>query len=794
VKVPLEWLKEFIRADVEAEDLAQKLTMRGLEVEALEDYRPGFKGVMVGCIVRVESHPKAPNLSVCDVDTGKGVHRVVCGAPNVAQGKKVALAGVGAVLPGGFTVEHKTIREVASAGMLCSEQELGLSDDHSGILILPEEWHTGDLLEAHPSISDTILDINVPPNRGDLLSIFGIAREAGSVFNEKVRLPGFKAAESVAGQVAEYMALEVVDRDACPRYVLKMVRGIGIVPSPLWMRNRIMKCGMRPINAIVDVTNYVMLELGQPLHAFDYSLLRGGRIVVRVADGRMTFGTLDGTERRLLAGDLLICDGEGPVALAGIMGGENSEIRDGTTDVALESAFFNPFLIRKTARRLGIKSEASLRFEKGIDMNNTGLAAERAIGLMADLTGGTVVGGKREVSEPKIRKTIYVNFGRINDVLGISVAPSIVTKALRSVEIDVVNRDERGALVAVPHFRHDLDEPADIVEEIARIYGYEYIPAAMPAISLEAQKRDANDIFAQKGRDYFRAAGFFEAKNFAFFSGKDLDGFLIPEGDLRRTYVKIVNPISKEYEFMRTFLAPGLMRNIAYNVNRGEKNLRFVEFGKTFFESEDGLPYEQTTICCAITGKEREYFWRDSPGEYDFFDIKGVVEGLLELIRLDFTVERSREPFLKASSGGDLVIEGEKIGWLGEISGEVTDFYGIDQKVYCLEVRSDILLKRGNLRSTYQGASRFPQVTRDFSFSIDESIPVARLMKMIREVSPLVTSVGIFDVFRKDDIRSVSFRVVFQSYENTLKDEAVNQLQDIIIGRLTAIDGVTLRI
>ncbi|MCX5798892.1 MAG: phenylalanine--tRNA ligase subunit beta, partial [Proteobacteria bacterium] len=349
MKIPFEWLKEFVVIDMEPYELAKRLTMRGLEVESIEEQKPSFDGVFVGKITAIDRHPNAKNLSICKIDTGKDVLLIVCGAKNITVGKKVPLVLSGSQLADGFIVEKKVIRGIESMGMLCSERELGLSDDHSGIFILPESLEIGNQLNDADGMKDVIFDINVPPNRGDCLSLYGIAREVASILNQKAKLPIFKLEQQGTENIKNYISLEVLNSDACPRYVLRIIKGISIIPSPYWMRSRITKCGMRPINSIVDVTNYVMLELGQPLHAFDYDTLRGRKIEVKLADRETVFRTLDGEERTLNARDILICDGKGPVAIAGIMGGENSEITERTKNIALESAFFNPLFIRKTA-------------------------------------------------------------------------------------------------------------------------------------------------------------------------------------------------------------------------------------------------------------------------------------------------------------------------------------------------------------------------------------------------------------------------------------------------------------
>jgi phenylalanyl-tRNA synthetase beta chain len=791
VKIPYEWLSDFVVLDIDPYELASRLTMRGFEVEALEEYKPSLDGVCVGEVVKIDLHPNAKNLTVCKVRTEKEELPIVCGAKNVREGDKVPVALVGSTLAGGFSIEKKDIRGVESLGMLCSERELGLSDDHSGIFILPGDMTRGARLEEMSGLRDFVFDINVPPNRGDCLSVFGIAREVGSILNQRAKLPMFKANDGSEEEVKNLISLDIKDLDACPRYVLRMINGVSMVQAPFWMRQRIQKCGMRPINAIVDVTNYVMLELGQPLHAFDYHSLRDNRIEVRVAEGDDIFKTLDGEARKLVGGDILICDGSGPVAIAGIMGGENSEITENTKDIALESAFFNPLFIRQTARRLGIRSEASLRFEKGIDLDNVDFAAERAIYLMNESAGGTVVRGKQEIYERKNGKSIFVSFGKIIDILGTPVEHSVIISSLRSVDLHIVKEEETGFIVSVPNFRHDLEEYMDIIEEVARIYGYDKIPATTPGGTSQAHKQEKGGVFTRSIKEYFIACGFFELINFAFFSVKDIENFSIQPSDERFVGVPIMNPISKEYEIMRTFVAPNVLKGIAYNLNRGAKNLRFFEVGKAFLAGCEALPIEYPVACCAITGKERDCFWRDPCPEYDFFDLKGVFEGLAARFGMNFTFSRTNEPFLNKNRSADVLLDGMKIGWLGEIDDRVLHAYDIEQKVYCAELRFDIMMKKG-FTVQYKAIPRYPQVTRDFAFLVDDAVPVATMIEQIETISPLILSVGVFDMFKKET-KSIALRVVFQSYEETLTDETVNGLQEIIIHKVTNIPGVTLR-
>jgi phenylalanyl-tRNA synthetase beta chain len=809
MRVPFSWLKEFTPVSAAASDVADSLTMRGLEVEAVEQIIPRFSEVYVGRVLEVETIRLAEKLSLCRVDVGTDILPIVCGAPNVARGRTVAVAVPGGRLADNSVIEKKRLVGVDSYGMLCSEKELGLSDDHSGIFVLPDDLKTGEPLDRALGIADYVLDVNVPPNRGDCQSILGIAREVAGIYGLDVTLPSFTLNETDA--IDGLIRLSVADTEACPRYVLRMVRGISIVPAPFWMRNRITKAGMRPINAIVDVTNYVMLELGQPLHAFDYARIGGTRIEVRVADEKSVFRTLDGQDRALVKGDILICDGSGPVALAGVMGGENSEISAATKDVALESAFFNPLLIRQTARRLDLRSEASARFEKGIDIENVDYAARRAVELMQRTSGGVVLAGSLEVYEKQKPATIRLSLQRTRDLIGTPLSREEVVDGLASIGIKLegghpserqeargvspqpLSSDAETLCFSVPSFRHDLKEYVDLIEEVARIAGYDAVPASAPVSPLLPVSRGKRDTDIDAAKTYLAAAGFFEVINYGFFGVKDIENFRLQAPDERTSFVPILNPISKELGVMRTFLAARLLENIAYNGNRGTKNLRIFEVGKVFFRSDGAvLPRESMHLACAISGKEREYFWRDTVKEFDFFDLKGVLEGLFERFNLQLRVEKAESPFLESTEGADLFANDRKVGWIGALRESVRAAYNTDEKVWCSELDLDVLGRSGTRERAYRPIPRYPAVVRDFSFYVPDQVPVADLVEGIAEVSPLIVSVGVFDTFKKE-VRSISFRVVFQSYEDTLTDGNVNGLQQIIIDRLTMKEGIKLR-
>jgi len=791
MRVPFNWLKEFTPLPADPEGLGELLTMRGLEVEAIERIEPAFTDVYVGRIVDMARHPSADKLSVCSVDTGQEILPVVCGAPNVSKGVKVPIAVPGARLADNTPIAKRELRGIESFGMLCSEKELGLSEDHSGIFILPDDVTVGVALGSILEIQDHVLDVNVPPNRGDLQSILGMAREAAAIYGLDLTLPSFSLVETE--DLDGLIDLIVHDTQACPRYVLRLIEDISIVPAPFWMRSRITKCGMRPINSVVDVTNYVMLELGQPLHAFDYERIGGKRIEVKAAREKLIFRTLDGVDRTIEAEDVLICDGSGPVALAGVMGGENSEISSSTRHVALESAFFDPQSIRRTARRLDLRSEASSRFEKGIDMESVDYCSKRAMDLMFRTSGGRVFRGSKEVYERPQQRVVPLSFRRAEEIVGTALEEGAIRKALDSIAIHPSGNDAGHAVFAIPSFRHDLTEYCDLVEEIARIVGYENIPATVPISSLLPVPRQKKDADIDAAKTYLTACGFFEMINYAFFDTRDIEAFSIDGSDERRKSVPIINPISKDLGVMRTFLAPGILENLAYNLNRGFRNPKVFEIGKVFFdEAGADLPREVYHVVCAFTGKEREYFWREPYKNLDFFDLKGVVEGLFDSFNLPLEVRATTEPFLDRGTSADILIDAKKIGWIGEVRGEVLGRYDIRDKVLCAELDFDRISDAAREERTYRPIPRYPSMVRDFSFYVDDTVATSTIIETIKGVSPLVASVGVFDLFRKE-VRSVSFRVVFQSYEDTLTDESVNGLQQIIIDRLVKTDGIKLR-
>jgi phenylalanyl-tRNA synthetase beta chain len=790
MRVPFQWLKIFVPVSESADAVADRLTMRGLEVEGIERTLPAFSGVYTASVVAVEKHPSADKLSLCRVDTGSEILPIVCGATNVAAGQKVALAVPGAHVVD-IVIEKRSLRGIESHGMLCSERELGLSDEHGGIFVLPGDVEVGRPLAELLEIDDAVLEVNVPPNRGDCQSVLGVAREVASAFGLPINLPSIELDEQE--DIGGLIELSVLDSNACPRYVLRLIKDVTARPSPFWMRSRIAKAGMRPINSVVDVTNYIMLELGQPLHAFDYERIRSQKIEVRIAAEGSIFRTLDGVDRKLEQGDILICDGSGPVALAGVMGGENSEISPSTRHVALESAFFNPLFIRRTARRLDLRSEASARFEKGIDIEAVDYCAKRAMDLMRRTSGGTILRGSTEFYAEEPKKKVSLSFSRTSEIIGTPVPKNRIVEILTSLGMNPGQVDEDRGTFDIPRYRHDIAEDFDLIEEVARVVGYSNIPPTVPVGPLLPVTQGRLDVDIDTAKELLTGCGFYEVINFGFFSNEDIRKFKIAPEDDRAGCVTIMNPISKELNVMRTFLAAGVLENLAYNINRGTRNFGIFEVGKAFFESrQNDLADEQVHLCCALTGKEREYFWRDSPKVYDFFDLKGVIETLLGRFGLTLRVAKSTESFLDFTASADLFVGDVKIGWAGQMSDEILSSYDIKERVIAAEIDFGAVSNMGTSERSYVPIPRYPAVTRDFSFCVESSVTVDNIIQTIKRTSPLIVSVGVFDLFKKE-VTSISFRVVFQSYEETLTDETVNELQQTIITRLTQNEGIKLR-
>jgi phenylalanyl-tRNA synthetase beta chain len=802
MKVSLNWIKEYVDIEMSPDDLAHLLTMTGLEVEGLEPVGRDLDDVVVGRIEAVRPHPGAERLAVCTVDAGRETVDVVCGAPNAAPGVMAPLILPGGRLPGGTLIEEARIRGERSTGMLLAEDELGLTEDHSGIMILDEGLVPGHRFSAVLGFPDWVLDVAITPNRPDCANVLGMAREIAAATGKPLRMPDTRVHQA-GPPIQDLTSVTILDPDGCPRYVAGMIQGVTLGPSPFWMRYRLHQCDVRSISNLVDVTNYVMLELGQPLHAFDYDRLRENRIVVRRADEGSTFTTLDGQTRTMSGENLMICDGERPVALAGIMGGLNSEIFANTKNVLIESAFFDPVTIRRGSKRLGLSTEASYRFERGIDIQGAAPALKRALSLMGRLSRGTIAEGLVDnYPKPWIPPRIPFRTDHVNRILGASLSQTEMRGFLESLEMDVRPVNENELTIQPPSFRVDISREVDLIEEVARRYGFDQIPQTYPNIR-PSEEGDAAEI-ALNGQvgSIMAGLGFSEVITFSFISADFADILGADQVSPLRSIVPLLNPLTGDQSVLRTSLIPGLMAAVKTNMLHGLRDLRLFEWGKVFFENgQDQLPRERICAAGIMTGLAQEKTWYQEERRCDYYDIKGSVEALLKgigLLRIDFRREGGAPGYEEGILSG-IFCEERHIGRVGRVASALLAAYDLkDEDAYLFELDIEPILMLRPAARRFQPFPRYPAVFRDLSLVVDRGIEGARLLDIIRrEGDDLLESVRIFDLYEGEKLdpseKAIAFRLAYRSAQETLEGEAVNRLHEAIIKKITEETGGRLR-
>ncbi len=798
MKVPIGWLKDYLDIDVSPKELAEALTMTGSKVEGIETRGEGIQGVVVGKVLEVSPHPNADKLVVTKVDVGDEVVQVVTGATNMKAGDFVPVALHGSTLPGGVKITKCKLRGVESNGMMCSLEELALSKEdypdaeEDGIFIIDpaaEGLKPGQDIREAMGLNETVLDLEITSNRPDCLSILGIAREAGAALGRKLKKPDIRLAEE-GDDIRNYASVELEAPDLCPRYAARVVTDVRIGPSPKWMADRLKAAGVRSINNIVDITNYVMLELGQPMHAFDLDSLDRRKIVVRRAARGESIMTLDGQERLLDQTMLVIADGARPVAVAGVMGGEGSGISDSTRTILLESANFNGISVRLTAKKIGLRTEASSRFEKGLDVENVITALDRAAQLIEELGAGKVCKGIIDCFPAKPEKrTIKLMPEKINSLLGTSIESAEMLRIFKSLEFEV---DEEKLLLGIPSFRPDIEREADLAEEVARFYGYNSIrPTLMsgttPTIGRKTPK--------QKIEDMIKAAavscGFSEIYTYSFTSPRVFDRLRIPEGSEMRKTVTILNPLGEDCSIMRTTTVPEMLKVISTNYSRMVEKARLFEYSFVYLpsgEGEDRLPYEKPVLTLGMYG------------DGDFYDLKGVVEEILELLKIDgFSFEPETDnPIFHPGRTAALWIRGEKTGTLGEIHQEVAENFQCPERTYAAVIDVEPLIREARMESEYRPLPRFPAVTRDIAILVEDRILVRDIERVIREkAGKYLENMSLFDIYRGKQIpegmKSVAYSISFRAPDRTLTDEEVNRSMGDIINSLKASFSARLR-
>ncbi|PIU45666.1 MAG: phenylalanine--tRNA ligase subunit beta [Ignavibacteriales bacterium CG07_land_8_20_14_0_80_59_12] len=802
MNVSLSWLRDYVDITLPPDSLAETLTLLGLEAESVEDLSAKYTGFVVGEVLRRERHPNADRLTLCEVNIGVETLSLVCGAPNVAAGQKVAVARVGAVVPRNqhdpdgapFILQRTKIRGVVSDGMICSEYELDLGGDKDGILVLPHSAVAGTPLSEFLGRSDVVMSLGITANRPDCLSHIGVAREIAAGTGMPLRKPlvTLKESDEPASAAA---AVEMLDPEGCPRYSARVVRGVRVGPSPAWLQRRLGAVGLRPINNVVDVTNYVLMEFGHPLHAFDLSRIAGRRIIVRRAKEGEHFVTLDGKGRTLSADTVMICDAERPVAVAGIMGGENSEISDATTDVLLESAYFNPRLIRRASKNLQLSTDASQRFERGADPNGTIAAADRAAQLILETAGGEILRGIIDAYPARIAPLrVPIRVSRTNDVLGTALEGTEIRSILQRLEFSVVDEKEGRFDVEVPTFRPDIEREIDLIEEVGRVHGLTNIPDQLSARVSFSSTLPAADI-TELLRDQLIASGWFDV-----YTNSMQDEFMARFGG--HEPVRVLNPLSRDMGSLRESLVPGLLQVVRNNFNVSRRGMKVFEIGRVFRTAEPGDPnepvegiHEEKRIGFAMAGIVEEGAWYTPERFADLFDLKGEVESLfsrLSLDKVEFVCYSTYEGCVQPAVF--LEVCGTRLGYIGKVTRGSLARFDIERDVYAGELDLSLLERFAGGRKRYAELPKYPGVLRDIALIVDAEAGAGRFMAAIRSAGVKeLRRVRLFDVYEGERVpkgkKSLAFSLEFRSDERTLTDDMIDVMVRTIVEKTRAAGG-----
>jgi phenylalanyl-tRNA synthetase beta chain len=788
-----------VNVPVPAGELAERLTLAGVAVDRVDEPGKDVAGVVAGEVREVRPHPNADRLVIARVGTGKGELQIVTGAMNFKVGDVVPVAPVGATLMGGLTIRRAKFRGVESWGMLCAADELGVGDDHEGILILPPDTPVGVDVGPMLGLDDLILELDLTPNRGDCLSVRGVAREVAAILNLPLKTPPSVFAES-AEQAVEPVRVDIENLRLCGRYVARLIMDVRVEPSPLWLQRRLFAAGVRPINNIVDVTNYVMLEWGQPQHAFDYDMVTGGHVIVRNARPGEVLVTLDGIERRLTPEMLLIADSRKAIGIAGVMGGLDSEVTAGTTRILLESAYFNPASIRRTSKTLGLRSEAVTRFEKGVDPEGCLRAADRTVELMHKIGAGRVVTGAVDVHpEPYVPKTIILRPERIEHILGTAVPIEEIRGILERLGFAPREAEER-LVVGVPSHRSDVTREIDLIEEVARIHGYDRIPPTLPFGATTAGVRTTAQVLETDLKKLLVACGFAEAITYTFVHRKVFDRLRLPEASERRRVVELRNPLNEDQTIMRTLLYPCLLDVLVRNYQRRVTNAALFEIGRIYLPREgSSLPEERLTLAIALMGRTPAD-WRRKGEPLDFFHLKGSLETVARRIGLGSLtfIPEGDEPSFHPRRTARVVVGETSLGVMGEIHPEVLEAYDLPRRVVVAEIDMECLLSLEKQGARFVSLPRFPSVDRDLAFVIRDDIPVQEVTAAIRKAGgELLHELRLFDVYTgrqvRDGHRSLGFALSFRAGDRTLTDEEVGRHLETIIRTLEKVFGAELR-
>lgn len=791
MKVSLNWLRKYVTIDLPADELIKGLVRIGFDLESVENQADKLNNFVIGKVLEKKKHPNADKLTVCKVDIGTEILNIVCGAPNVDAGQIVCVAKVGAVIPNGdFEIKKSKIRGEFSEGMICSEKEMNLGDDKAGIMVLEDRIPIGKAFSEYLGQDDVIIDIGITPNRGDLLSHIGVAREVGFIENNKVKIPELNLKEADVS-INDYINVEILNPEGCHRYCGRFVKNVKVKESPSWLKKHIIAAGLRPINNIVDVTNFVMLECGQPLHAFDYNLVEGKKIIVKNSGNLKHYTTLDGKERTLREDVLLICDAVKPVGIAGIMGGENSEIREDTKNVFIESAYFDPVGIRKSSKFLGLQTDSSYRFERGVDMDMVEWACNRAASLISELSDGEVVNGLIDNYPKKLEKNkIALRMEYLDKIVGIKFEPDKVIKLLEQIDIKFVGKKDDKLTFEIPFFRYDdLKREIDLIEEIARLNGYENIPDAdYDRISYITEELSESSFrFVNELRTYFVGRGFKEIITNPLVNEKYADCF-------GEKYIKLLNPSNVEMNVYRANLYIGALDIVRYNFNFKISSLKLFETGDIAYYGGSKDTYvpgieEKKCILLTLAGEYDLVEINRKPREYDLFDLKGELQGLLGKLHIDYYKLNCYNYNDIFEQKIDYVVGNDTVACIFKYSDACLRFFEIEKPVYGCEIFPDALLKISNKPRIYKELSKYPPVLRDLSIVVDKKTKASEIeQEIISGSDKLLKSIRLYDLYKfegkESDKLSYTFTLEFSSNEKTLTDEEINKVQEKIIKNL----------
>lgn len=805
--VSFNWLKDYVQlSDITAIELAERLTRSGIAVDIVHQLNKGVSGVVVGHVVKREQHPDADKLSLCQVDIGEEeLVQIVCGAKNVAHDQKVAVAKVGAVLPGNFKIKKAKLRGQASNGMICSLQELGVEtkfvpkEVSEGIFVFPQGAEVGKDALEYLNLNDEVLELDLTPNRADCLNMIGVAYEVGAILSREINLPSPKL-KKCDDQASDYIDVRVEAPHDNPLYRALVIKDVKVGPSPLWLQNRLMAAGIRPISNVVDVTNYVLLEYGQPLHAFDYDRFGSKEVVVRRAKEGEEIVTLDGSTRKLAKDHLVITNGIEPVAVAGVMGGAKSEVQYDTTTILLEAAYFKGTTVRKASKDLGLRSDSSVRYEKGIDPNRVALAAERAAQLICEFSGGSILQGCVEVNELDVKPLpVTITVEKINQALGTELREDVVAQIFKRLQF-LYSQNDGLFTVYVPTRRPDITIEADLIEEVARLYGYEQIPTTLPVGLTTAGALKPYQLRRRKVRNYLESVGLHQAITYSLTSLSKANSFTEDLDDVEP--IRLAMPMSEDRSTLRTSLIPHVLDVIQYNHNRKLDDVAIYELGSIFLTEEKELsqqPKEKEMLSGALTGTWLSHLWQGEKKKVDFFVVKGVLEGLFEGLGLSESVryEPAKKGGLHPGRTAAITLAGNEIGFVGQIHPSLQKELDINE-TFVFQVDLETVFSFGEKDVFYEEIPKYPAIARDIALVVDETIQ-AQIVKdvIIENGGKLLKSVQLFDLYQGDKVevglKSLAFSLTYYDPSKTLTDEEVTKVHSQVLEGLKAKLGVTLR-